>query len=174
MASILPKSGTLGLRLATHLLRRTTFGFTKAQADLFAGLSVTQALDQLFTSPTLPPHPIDPTTGLTWVISGRTGANSPDEDLNGVTNSWFLDFALADQTTPSLYQRLVFFLHTLFPTGHNDIEFSENFYYTIRLFMVMAQGNCSIKELALKVCLDNGMNNYLDIGDSEAGNPNEN
>ena len=38
----------------------------------------------------------------------------------------------------------------------------------------MAQEPCSFKEPTLKICFDNGMNNYLDIGESEVGHPNEN
>lgn len=173
MASLVPHTGTLGRRLAAHLLRRTSFGPTKAEIDTFADLTADQAVEQLLSLPaTLPDHPVDPMTGITWVLAGRTGANSPNEDLNEVINSWFLDVIFKPGPSQNLFAKSVFFLHTCFPTGHNDIEFSENFYYTIRLLMLYAVGN--FKELALKICFDNGMNNYLDIGDSVKGNPNEN
>lgn len=175
MASIAPYAGTLDRRLAAHLLRRCTFGPTQAEIDAFDGLPASQALDQLFAMPPLPAHPADPATGQTWVVSGRTNANAPNADLERIINSWFLHQVFDPAQPVSLFPKLVFFLHTCLPTGHNDIIHSENFYYTIRLFMhLAAQGTGSYQKLALKICLDNGMNNYLDIGDSEAGNPNEN
>ncbi len=174
MPSLAPYNGSLDQRLAAHFLRRTTFGSTKAEIDSLVGLTPQQALDLVFTMPPLPDHPKDPATGQTWVVSGRTGANSPNQDLKYIVNRWFLDLAFRPGNSPNLFIKLVFFLHTCFPTGHNDITYSENFYWTLRLFMLAAQGNLSFKELALKICLDNGMNNYLDIGDSEVGNPNEN
>ena len=63
-------TGTLGLKRAAHLLRRATFGATKAQIDSFAALTPTQAINALFHQ-TLPdaPLPIDPKTGSEWVES---------------------------------------------------------------------------------------------------------
>lgn len=173
MASLAPHSGVLGRRLAAHLLRRTTFGPSKTEIDTFAGLTADQAVDQLLLLPSpLPDHPKDPQTGATWLVAGRTGANSDTFELNGIIRSWYLDQVCRPGANPNLFAKAVFFLHTCFPTGFNDIEYSENFYYTIRLLMYYATG--SYRDLAFRICLDNGMNNYLDIGDSEKGNPNQN
>jgi uncharacterized protein (DUF1800 family) len=174
MASLALRSGTLGRRLSAHLLRRATFGATQGEIDSFAGLTANQALDQLLTMPPLPDHPQDPQTGATWVLTGRTNANTSNRDLKRIINSWYLHQLNAPVGPPSLFHKLVFFLHTSWVTGHDVVEYSEHFYYTLRLFMQMAQGDCSYRDLAVKVCLDNGMNDFLDIGDSEAGNPNEN
>lgn len=45
MASLAPHSGNLGTRLAAHLLRRLTFGFTRADVDAFAGMTANQAVE---------------------------------------------------------------------------------------------------------------------------------
>jgi len=172
MASLAPRSGLLGRRLAAHLLRRATFGPTKAEIDTFADLTADQAVEQLLQFPASPPHPLDPQTGTTWVVLGRTGANSSDEDLKRVINSWFLHFIFDPALPPSLFTKLIFFLHTSFVTGHDVVNTSENFYYTLRLFMFDPLG--SYQTLAERICLDNGMNDFLDIGDSRVGNPNNN
>ncbi|RMG63051.1 MAG: DUF1800 family protein [Bacteroidetes bacterium] len=172
MASLLPHTGPLGRRLAAHLLRRATFGPTRAEIDTFAALTADQAVDQLMNFPLPPAHPEDPQTGQTWVLAGRTTANSPNDELKYIIGSWWLHQVMQPGQAPTLFHKLVFFLHTCFPTSFRDIEWSENHYYLLRLFMLYAAGD--FKELAFKVCLDNGMNEFLDIGDSVAGNPNEN
>lgn len=172
MASLAPYTGTLGIRLAKHLLRRATFGANRQEIDSFAGLTADQAVDQLMTLPVLPAHPVDPATLLPWVVTGRTQANSPDEDLMKIIGSWWLHTIFDPLQPISAFARLVFFNHCCFPTGIDVVEYSENHYYTIRLLMMYAGGN--YKDLAKKICLDNGMNDYLDIGESEKNAPNEN
>ncbi len=44
---LLPQNGTLGMQRAAHLLRRATFGATKAQIDSYAGLSRKQSHNYL-------------------------------------------------------------------------------------------------------------------------------
>lgn len=172
MASLAPHTGVLGLRLSTHLLRRATFGANRQEIDAYAALTADQAIDQLMTFPPIPAPPVDPATSLTWVVTGRTLANSPDEDLMKIIGSWWLH-TIFDPTQPlSAFARMVFFNHCCFPTGIDVVEYSENHYYTLRLLMEFVGGN--YKTLAKKICLDNGMNDYLDIGESEKNSPNEN
>jgi uncharacterized protein (DUF1800 family) len=172
MASLAPKQGVLGRRLAAHLLRRATFGASRAEIDAFAALSADQALAQLLSFPPPPAAPADPQTGLTWLPAGRTAANSSNEDLKFIVNSWWLDYVFRQTASPTLAHKMLFFLHTSFVTSFKVVDFNEDHYFTLRLFMLYAQG--SYKELAKKICLDNGMNDFLDIGDSDKDNPNEN
>ena len=172
MASLSPHSGTLGRRLAAHLLRRTTFGVTRPEIDSFAAMSADQAVDLLMQMPAIPPDPKDPTTGLEWLPAGHTTANSDNEDLKFIVNSWWLHHVMDPALAPSIAHKLFFFLHTSFVTSFQEIEWNENHYYSLRLLMEYLEG--SYKDLAVKICLDNGMNEFLDIGDSIVGNPNEN
>ncbi|MDX2286431.1 MAG: DUF1800 family protein [Bacteroidia bacterium] len=172
MASLNPRSGTLGRRLAAHLLRRATFGASRAEIEAFAALTADQAVSQLMNFPPLPDHPADPQTGMTWVIAGRNAANSSNQDLKQIVNAWWLYHVMKPGQPLSISHKLTFFLHTSFVTSLDVIDFSENHYYTLRLLMLYAER--SYKELALKICLDNGMNDFLDIGDSEKMAPNEN
>ncbi|MDP5172367.1 MAG: DUF1800 domain-containing protein [Bacteroidia bacterium] len=172
MASLAPHTGVLGRRLAAHLLRRTTFGATRQEIDSYAALSADQAVDQLMTFPTPPLPPVDPATNLPWVVTGRTNANSPDDDLKLILGGWWLHTVFDPSQPLSAFAKMTFFNHCCFPIGHNVVEYSENFYYSLQLYMIMAGGN--YKALARKICLDNGMNDYLDIGESEKNAPNEN
>ncbi len=172
MASIAQKNGPLGRRLAAHLLRRATFGPTRREIDQYANLTAPEAVNQLLTFPGLPKHPVDPKTGETWLLTGRQGDNSPDEDLKFVVNSWWLHQIFDPQQQLSAFSKVLFFLHTSFSTSFKIVETSAHHYYTLRLFMHYATG--SYKDLARKICLDNGMNDYLDIGDSDKANPNQN
>ena len=67
MASLNPKTDPLGQRLAAHLLRRATFGTSRQVIDQFAEMTPQEALDTLLVFPSIPPHPVDPATDLTWV-----------------------------------------------------------------------------------------------------------
>ena len=61
MASLNPLGSNLDLRKAKHLLRRTTFKFTKEQLDTFVGMSATAAVNSLTTaSANTLPEPYDP------------------------------------------------------------------------------------------------------------------
>jgi len=50
MASFMEHTGILGHRHAAHLLRRSTYNFTKKQVDLFANKTPQEAVDNLFTT----------------------------------------------------------------------------------------------------------------------------
>lgn len=173
MASLLPKTGPLGRRLAAHLLRRASFGPTPEEINDFATKTAQQAVQDLLTFPATPPDPpIDPQTGATWVVTGRTQANSPQSDLQFILISWWLHQIMDPAKPVSAFQKMVFFLHTCINTSRKKVSFSEDMYYTLRLFMHYAP--LSYRDLCYKMCMDNGMNEFLDISDSFAGNPNEN
>lgn len=172
MASLAPRSGLLGRRLAAHLLRRATFGPTRAEIDDFAGRTADEAVNILMNYPAVPPEPVDPQTGLTWVLTGRTSTNTPNDELKFIINSWWLHQLFNPNVPLTIAHKLLFFLHTSFVTSFEEIEFSENHYYTLRLFMHYLDG--SYKDLAKKICLDNGMGDFLDISESFKGSPNEN
>lgn len=171
MASLTPKSGVLGRKNAAHLLRRTGFGPTKAEIDTFSVMTVDQALSALMQVPSLPAPPVDPETGSTWVINGaEDGVNTSDYRLCDYVAGWWLaEASNPDQTL--LLPKMIFFLHTCFSTNFDDLH-SEDNYYLLRLFRHYAFG--SYKTLARKICMDNGMMQYLDTRYSSKYNPNEN
>ena len=171
MASLLPKTGVLGERLAAHLLRRLTFGPTKTEIIDFAGKTVDQAVTDLLQIPSAPPPPIDPQTGETWVINGADDTiNSPEWRLVNYVVAWWMQEAF-DLSQPSAVHKLTFFLHTTFTTDFINLN-SEDDYYLLLLFRQFALG--SFKTLAKKVSVDNSMMEYLDTYWSHRWSPNEN
>lgn len=178
-------AGTLGLKRAAHLLRRATFGGTKAQIDSFATLSPAQAINALFHE-TLPdaPLPIDPKTGTEWVVSGVTDANS--ENLDELFKQWFIGQMMSAGVSPALSlaysarERLVFFLHTHFTTITTTVGNSRSLYFQNALFRLFALDGLSsdpevnIKTLTVKVSVDNAMLRLLNGNENVKGSVNEN
>lgn len=168
MASLLPRSGPLGRRLASHLLRRTTFRYTKVQIDTFAALTADQAVEQLLTIPTPTiSEPVDYKTGQPWINSGVepiTGTGL----LRDYVKSWWTHQALLD---PSIGHKMMLFLHSNFVVAAVEGTAAEYFDY-LALLRFYATGN--FHTLATKITLDNQMLRYLDNTLNNKGNPNEN
>jgi uncharacterized protein (DUF1800 family) len=178
-------AGTLGLKRAAHLLRRATFGATKAQIDSFATLTPTQAINALF-SQTLPaaPLPIDPKTGTEWVEAGVTDANS--KDLDDLFKRWFIGQMMSAGVSPasslaySARERVVFFLHSHFTTITSTVGNSRSLYFQNALFRLFAMDGRSadpdvnIKTLTVKLSIDNAMLRLLNGNENVKGSVNEN
>lgn len=177
----------LGVKNAAHLLRRAAFGATKTQIDAFAGLSATEAVQQLYRTPlpepTLPP---DPQTGQEWFISGTTGASSEEFRLGQYFQGWFISQMLSsgiDSSVALSYaarERLVLFLHTHFTCIANKVQNSRALYFQNQLFRQFcldqnaADPEVNFKTLTVKTSVDNAMLRLLDGNLNVAGNPNEN
>ena len=157
----------MGRRLAAHLLRRTTFGATRAEIDAYAAKTADKAVDDLLAFPTIPAPPIDPATNQTWVVNGPGTNNSASGRLYSYVVAWWADEA---RTTTNMLHKMMFFLHQNF-TSDRSIN-SVNLYNQLRLFRYYAKG--SYKTLARKMCMDNGMLGYLNATQSSKNNPNEN
>ncbi|MEL6649996.1 MAG: DUF1800 family protein [Bacteroidota bacterium] len=149
MASLSPKTGLLGNRLAAHLLRRTSYVYTKERIDAFAQMTANQAVTQLLQAS---PPPI---------LTGPPNVNK----ANNI--SWWMYEALND---PSINHRMAFFLHTLFVADFMAMQ-GFNLQH-LRLLNLYATGN--VQEFAKKMSVDNRMVRYLDATFSTVGNPNEN
>lgn len=180
-------NGTLGRKRAAHLLRRATFGATKAQIDAFAQLTPAQAVNLLFHTPLPDPiPPIDPKTGTEWVTTGRTDANSEESDLEKFFLCWNIGQMLSSGVPENLSlaysarERLVFFLHTHFTTIRSKVSSSRALFFQHELFRIFALDGLSadpainFKTLTVKVSLDNAMLRLLDGNLNVRGNPNEN
>lgn len=167
------------------MLRRATFGATKAQIDSFAALTPAQAINALFHQ-ALPdaPLPIDPETGTEWVESGVTDANS--DNLDDLFKMWFIGQMMSAGVAPALSlaysarERLVFFLHTHFTTITSTVGNSRSLYFQNALFRLFAMDGLSadpdinIKTLTVKVSIDNAMLRLLNGNDNVKGSVNEN
>ncbi len=186
-------SGTLGLKRAAHLLRRATFGATKQQIDTFAGYTSDLAITQLFRQ-TLPDPvlPIDPKTGLEWVLSGTTDANSKDDELQGYILKWIVGQMMSSGVPANLSlaysarEKVVHFLHTHFTTIVSKVNSSRALYFQNELFRKFALDSfkplpllanpldTNFKKLTVKISVDNAMLRLLDGNLNVKGSVNEN
>jgi uncharacterized protein (DUF1800 family) len=183
--------GTLGIKRAAHLLRRATFGATKAQIDAFAALNPGQAIQQLYRQP-LPavPPPVDPDTNEPWVITGITDPNKMEFEYMELFKRWFIGQMMsagvpaASAIPYSAREKLVFFLHTHFTAIAEKINSSRAMYYQTQLFRLYAldalvspvvpADKLNFRELTKKISVDNAMLRLLDGNLNVNGSPNEN
>lgn len=176
MASLNPLEGTLDLRKAKHLLRRSTFNYSKEQLDTFVGMTASNAVNSLTTASTNAlSEPYDPLPNGApdgyWTSSTEL-PNSFDGQTRkrAIVTAWWWHNAM---NQVSLKHKLSFFLHTCFTVGKDSgVGAATYFYDHIRLLDYYALGN--IKTLAKKITLDNGMLDYLDNTQNNNNNPNEN
>jgi len=170
MASLLPVTGTLGIKRAAQLLRRSTFGPTKKDIDDFSTRTVDDAIALLFTDTPAPSPPLDPKTGQTWLNPKATSSNSTPEVLMEYFKAWHLE--KMRKSGISIKERITFFYHSHIPTRWSVVQSSEAIYCQNTLFRYYAFG--SFKDLFQKICIDNAMLINLDGALNDVDSPNEN
>jgi uncharacterized protein (DUF1800 family) len=169
MASLQPMTGTLGTRLAAHLLRRGSYYINKARIDQFAAMSPSQAVDALFTAaPLIISEPIDPETGQPWINSGVEPASDVHDLLQSI-GGWWIHEAIND---PSIVSKIMLFLHANFVISTEEFYPSRPFFDYLSLLRFYAKG--SYKDLSKKMTLDNVMLYYLNGDINTNSEPNEN
>ncbi len=168
MASLTPATIPLDTRLAKHLLRRCSFNYSAERINSFIGMTISDAVDSLFTSFTNPiVKPSDPTDGYWIDDEGTVSYNGQGKKREYVSAWWFYN-AIHDT---SLRHKLTFFLFTSF-TISKDAGKSSFLYDYLRLLDHYSFG--SIKDVAYRITKDNLMLSYLDNASNIATNPNEN
>jgi uncharacterized protein (DUF1800 family) len=175
MASLNPIAGALGEKNAAHLLRRATWGPTPADIKSFAGKTISEALDTLFTIPLVPSPPVDLKTGTTWVAppahpAAIESVNSTQDVLFGYFKAWYIEQMRLSGN--HLQERITYFYHTHLPAAWTKIASSEALYYQNVLFRYYALGN--FRTFFKKICLDNAMLLYIDGDSNDKDSPNEN
>ncbi len=168
------QSASLGLRKAKHLLRRTSFSYTKELLLSFADLTPEQAVEQLVNTTTNSwPAPYDPLpTGNPdghWTSSAATFSGQTRKKR--IVTAWWWYNALQQN---SLKQKASFFLHSCFTVSKSvgGTASASYFFDYVRLLDHYALGN--LKDLAKKITFDNAMLIYLNNTRNNARNPNEN
>ena len=179
MASLNPLQGVLGHRKAAHLLRRTTFRFTKPKVDQLSVLTIDQALDNLLqTYPLKQAQPLytdfqnNPplATNYAWINPPGTALPSGVQDFmtRRFVVAWWLDEA---QNDPGISHKMAFFFHQFNITTLNTSSTNSFFDY---LALMRWGGLGNFKKLATKIVMDNVMLRYLDNTTNNKNNPNEN
>lgn len=176
----------LGTKRAAHLLHRASFGASKALIDQYAAYTPAQAINQLFGQTLSDPAlPLDPETGVEWVLTGTTDANSGDSDLQEFLKGWMIAQMLSigisapEKLAYSARERIVFFMHTVLTTIQSKVDNSRSLYFQNQLFRQFALdkntlATINFKELTKKICVDNAMLRLLDGNLNVKGSPNEN
>jgi hypothetical protein len=124
MASLSPLAGSLGHRRAAHLLRRTSFNYTKPRVDQMAGQTAAQAISTLLQlNPLQLSQPIykDTTNPVqTWLLPlpGNTLLDPAPEDfqLRRWVMVWWCNEALRDT---GIGHKMQFFFHQFMQTTAN-------------------------------------------------------
>jgi len=169
MASLLPMTGTLGTRLAAHLLRRGSYLVNKARIDQFASMTADAAVDALFApAPNIIAEPIDYQTGQPWINSGMDPYSDNDRLLHYIAG-WWIHEAI---NNPSIEYKIMFFLHSNFVISTEEFYPNRPFFDYLALLKFYAKG--SFKTLSKKMTLDNVMLRYLNGESNTNTNPNEN
>jgi len=175
MAGLAPYTGPWGPVQAAHLLRRATFGPTRAEVAAAAGQSLTQVLNRLLTAPAAPAPPVMGTSEDKDIPLGAqfvTGSIEGGWYARSSVRAWWMGQMLQDTT---IVEKMVLFWHNHFVITF-DLDggtFDSRYAYRyIALMRRQALGN--IKQLAKDMTVEPGMLKYLNGGDNTAEAPNEN
>jgi len=176
MASLNSFQGNLGQRRAAHLLRRTSFRYTKAKVDQLAAMSVDQAMTNLLT---LVPFSLDqpvydnPGTttieSVTWVNPPGLAQPADDFELLRRIIIWWANEALQD---PGIGHKMTFFWHQYLAVSANSAYPNATFFDYLSLLRWGTLGN--FKKMVNKMVADNTMLRYLNNNQNTKSNPNEN
>jgi uncharacterized protein (DUF1800 family) len=177
MASLAPLQGTLGTARAAHLLRRTSYRYTRQRVDALAGMTANQAIAALFTpSPLVLEQPLydnadtPANEAYAWVNPPGTPlpADVQDFQLRRPMVTWWLSEMYED---PSITSKMTVFLHQYSIVTQNSYG-TTHFYDYLMLLRWAALGNW--KKFATKLVTDNCMLRYLNNNTNTVTNPNEN
>lgn len=173
MTTIAVKTSPLGKRLASHLLRRTTYNYTKQRIDEFALKTPQEALTLLMGSYTpFRDKPWVPALNGPYVDVSGPGTVEPNRGKNapvtGWTVGWWLEEGRRDET---MNHKMMTFLYQNFMV-HARFAKAQCFYDYLKYLQAYSLGN--YKTLAKKISLSSTMLMYLNGNGSKKGNPNEN
>ncbi len=166
-----------------HLLRRTTFGVKPADIQMLKGMTMSAAVDYLFSNaPAAAPAPplnnyetatyTDPTgiaAGQTWVTAAY-GDGTVNSKRRASLKSWWMGLILNQNL--SILEKMVFFWHNHFSTELNTIGDARYGYIHHAMLRANALGN--FKTLVKNVTVDIGMLRYLNGYANTSTAPDEN
>ena len=175
LAGLTAYTGPWGPVQAAHLLRRTTFGPTRAEINTAAGQTLTQVLDRLLTAPATPAGPVmgytgdpDMPQGTPIVMGGSEGGWNGRSSVR----AWWIGQLIKDTT---IVEKMTMFWHNhfvvLIDTDAGILDSRKGTRY-MSLLRKHALGN--VKQLAKDVTSDPGRLQFLHGRDNAADAPNEN
>ena len=179
-AGVEPYAGPWGPAQVAHLLRRSTFGASRADRAALAALSIDQAIDRILddsmpdTSAPLNTNAQDLVpVGQTWVnaIYRDTASTfSPTGARMNSLRSWWIQRMVLQEA--SIREKMVLFWHNHFVTEVPDVNDPRISYRYVDLLRRNALGN--FRALARDMTLEASMLIYLNGNTNTRTNPNEN
>jgi uncharacterized protein (DUF1800 family) len=133
-----PYSGSWTISEATYLLRRTQFGFKKADADSFVTLGMAASVNALLnftnTTPSPPLNNYQPTAadenslpyGMNWtqnVFTGSAGGTTNTNRTRGLA-SWSVGLALNQEL--NIREKMSMFWYHFIPIDFTSVRISQN------------------------------------------------
>jgi uncharacterized protein (DUF1800 family) len=171
-------TGPWGVFQAKHLLNRTMFGFTKAQLDQVAGMSMDNAVNMILTAYPNQSPPVNNyyndiadascPPGVTWVDKGFN-TNTNTRRIQSFKD-WWLHLIVTQPL--SIHEKMVLFWHNLFATQSYAINHAQIVYRHNQLLRTHAMGN--YRTLAKEVSIDPAMLVYLNGLKNQKNAPDEN
>ncbi len=179
-AGVEPYAGPWGPLQIGHLLRRTTFGASRADRENLTALSIDQAIDRVLDDAvpdtTLPlnadTRDLVP-VGVTWVNAiARDPAStfSPTGVRMNSLRSWWMQRMIQQQA--SVREKMVLFWHSHFVTEIPDVGDPRFSYRYVDLIRRNALGN--FRAFARDMTFEGAMLLYLNGNTNTRTNPNEN
>lgn len=163
---------------AGHLLRRATFGPTKREIESFAGLTATQAVDQLISNVSrrlAPASPVDyeetsPTFKQSFLTLPFNKAKT--EVFNRYIRYWWIGLMAEQIGYPSILEKLTAFWQNHFVVASTFVMDYRMMFRYLRL--IREKGLGSFKVLASEMTKDPAMLIYQNGNENQKGKPNEN
>ena len=166
-ASVAPYTGTWDEKKLKHLLRRSLFGYSKADLDFFKTKSMSDAVDYIMDIPSTQPLP--PVNGYNNpretdpnIPAGSTWVNGPD-NVNFIRQrrdsiyAWHMKLIVNPDR--HIREKMTLFLHNHFATETEEIPSPIIAYNHHKLLRENALGN--FKDLIKKITVDTSMLFYL-------------
>lgn len=175
-SSLAPYTGTWGREQAAHLLRRTTFGPSKALIDAAVQNGLEATLTQLLADRPLPDPPVNPANltdpnvpvGATWINAPYSATVNLAGYRNQSLRAW--TFGLMVNEGISIREKMTLFWHNHFSV--NDISDPKFLYRYITLLRSSALGN--FRQLVKDITIDPAMLRFLNGNQNTRTAPNEN
>ncbi len=179
LSGLEPYTGLWGRDQIFHLLRRTTFGPSPADAQAFQTMNMTQALDTILSVSAVDSKPLATDSremvavGDTWVYANAKDPNSTFDPTSArITSlkSWWTGLML--QQSPSVMEKMVLFWHNHFVTERDVVNEPRFSWRYVDLLRRHALGNW--KDMSRAITIDGAMLRYLNGNVNTKTNPNEN
>ena len=166
MASIAPITGTLGKDRAIHLLRRSTFGISIEQVNIYASKNITQAMNSLLVDGAYTDKPLNVDgSGSSFLDNDRDIINDATY-YNYIQNFWLHKF-LKDNTA---FTKIMLFWNNHFAiSGVSGMQYLPAFRY-YKTIQNNALGN--FKQFIIAITKDPLMLMWLNGHDNQKGENN--